>query len=208
MSRILLTTSGTPPQHYIRALKAVGAEPWVAATDTDLDAFDGLILCGGGDPDPALFGQKNQGSYGISRERDQLELSCIHQFLKAKKPILGICRGNQMLNVAFGGSLIQHLPNAENHIAPGRDVFHEVRTDGLLKRLYGRKLRANSSHHQGIGRVGHGLQVLAVAQDGVIEALAHERLPVLGVQFHPERMENGLPIFDLFLKNCRISANA
>lgn len=208
MKRILLTTSVSPPSHYVRALKAVGAEPWVAAADTDLEAFDGLILCGGGDPEPALFGQKNQGSYGISRERDQLELSCIHHFLKAKKPILGICRGNQMLNIAFGGSLIQHLPNAENHIAPGTDVFHDIRTDGLLKKLYGRKLRTNSSHHQGIGRVGRGLQVLGVAPDGVVEALGHEYLPVLGVQFHPERMENGLPIFELFLKNCELTAKA
>ncbi len=208
MKRILLTTSVSPPSHYIRALKALGAEPWVAAADTDLEAFDGLILCGGGDPEPALFGQKNQGSYGISRERDQLELSCIHHFLKAKKPILGICRGNQMLNIAFGGSLIQHLPNAENHIAPGTDVFHDIRTDGLLKKLYGRKLRTNSSHHQGIGRVGRGLQVLGVAPDGVVEALGHEYLPVLGVQFHPERMENGLPIFELFLKNCELTAKA
>ena len=208
MKRILLTTSASPPSHYIRALKAVGAEPWVAAADTDLEAFDGLILCGGGDPEPALFGQKNQGSYGISRERDRLELSCIHHFLKAKKPILGICRGNQMLNVAFGGSLIQHLPNAMNHIAPGEDVFHDVRTDGLLKKLYGRKLRTNSSHHQGIGRVGRGLKVLGVAPDGVVEALGHEYLPVLGVQFHPERMENGLPIFEQFLKNCELTAKA
>ena len=202
MKKILLTTSGQPPAHYVRALKAVGAEPWVAATDVDLNAFDGLILCGGGDPEPALFGQKNQGSYGISRERDQLELSCIHHFLKAKKPILGICRGNQMLNIAFGGTLIQHLPNAENHIAPGRDVYHDLQVDGALRKLYGRKLRANSSHHQAIDRIGHGLKVMAVASDGVVECLAHEHLPVLGVQFHPERMENGLPIFELFLKNC------
>lgn len=205
MKRILLTTSGQPPAHYIRALKAVGAEPWIAAADTEPEAFDGLILCGGGDPEPALFGQKNQGSYGISRERDRLELSCIHHFLKDKKPILGICRGNQMLNIAFGGSLIQHLPNAQQHIAPGRDVWHDLRTDGILKRLYGAKLQANSSHHQAVDRVGRGLKVIARSSDGVVEALEHQALPVLGVQFHPERMEKGLAIFELFLKRCRIN---
>lgn len=203
--RILLTAEGQPPTHYIRALKAVGAEPWIAAADTDLEVFDGLILCGGGDPEPVLYGQKNQGSYGISGERDDLELSCIHHFLKAGKPILGICRGNQMINVAFGGDLIQHLPNAQNHIAPGRDVFHEIRTEGTLKKLYGSKLKTNSSHHQGIGRVGRGLKVIARSSDGVVEALEHQALPVLGVQFHPERMENGLAIFELFLKRCRIN---
>lgn len=202
MKKILLTTSDGQPVRYIRALQSLGAEPTVATGETEPDGFDGLVLCGGGDPDPALFGEKNRGSYGISRERDQLELTLIHHFLKAEKPILGICRGNQMLNVAFGGSLVQHLPTANHHIAPGQDLFHEIRTDGLLKKLYGRKMRTNSSHHQGIGRVGRGLKVLAVAQDGVVEALTHERLPVLGVQFHPERMENGLPIFDVFLKHC------
>ena len=202
MKKILLTTSGQPPVHYMRALKAVGAEPWVAASDMDLDAFDGLILCGGGDPEPALYGQKNQGSYGISRERDQLELSCIHHFLKSKRPILGICRGNQMLNVAFGGSLIQHLPTAQNHIAPGEDLYHNLLVEGVLKSLYGSRLYANSSHHQGLGRIGRGLKVMAVAPDGVAEGIMHETLPVWGVQFHPERMENGLPIFELFLRSC------
>ena len=202
MKKILLTAGEKVPVHYLRALKALGAEGVQATPDSPLDEFDGLILCGGGDPDPALFGQKNQGSYGICRERDQLELSCIHYFLKKERPILGICRGNQILNVAFGGTLVQHLPTANEHIAPGADLYHEIRTDGLLKKLYGRKIQVNSSHHQGIGRVGRGLRVLAVAPDGVVEALTHERLPVLGVQFHPERMENGLPIFDVFLKHC------
>lgn len=202
MKKILLTASGNPPAGYIRALKQLGAEPIAATAESDPAQFDGLLLCGGGDPDPELFGEKNQGSYGISRERDQLELSCIHSFLKAEKPILGICRGNQILNIAFGGTLVQHLPTANHHLAPGQDLFHEIRTDGILKKLYGRKTTVNSSHHQGVGKVGRGLKVIAVADDGVVEALVHERLPVLGVQFHPERMENGLPVFESFLKLC------
>lgn len=202
MKKILLTAGDHLPAGYLRALQRLGAEPVLATPETDLAQFDGLLLCGGGDPEPALFGEKNQGSYGISRERDQLELSCIHAFLKAEKPILGICRGNQMLNIAFGGTLVQHLPTAEHHLAPGRDVFHEIRTDGILRKLYGRRLMANSSHHQGLGKIGRGMKVLAVAEDGVVEAIGHERLPVLGVQFHPERMEHGAPIFETFLKHC------
>lgn len=202
MKKILLTSGGKVPMGYLKALQELGAEAVAAEAGTDPAEFDGLLLCGGGDPDPALFGEKNQGSYGISRERDQLELSCVHSFLKAEKPILGICRGNQMLNVAFGGTLVQHLPTANEHIAPGQDLFHEIRTDGLLKKLYGRKATVNSSHHQGIGKVGRGLRVIAVAPDGVVEGVVHERLPVLGVQFHPERMENGLPVFESFLKLC------
>jgi putative glutamine amidotransferase len=199
MKKILLTAGENPPVHYIRVLQGLGAEPIVATPQTDPAEFHGLVLCGGGDPDPALFGEKNQGSYGITRERDQLELSCIHAFLTAKKPVLGICRGNQILNVAFGGTLIQHLPSANNHIAPGKDLYHTIHTDGLLRRLYGRKMQANSSHHQGIGKLGRGLRVMAVATDGVIEAVGHERLPVVGVQFHPERMENGTALFKAVL---------
>ncbi|MBQ8893777.1 MAG: gamma-glutamyl-gamma-aminobutyrate hydrolase family protein [Clostridia bacterium] len=201
MKKILLTAGEGMPVNYMKALQRLGAEGAVAV-EPDAAGFDGLLLCGGGDPDPALFGEKNEGSFGISRERDQLELSCIHLFLKAGKPILGICRGNQILNVAFGGSLVQHLPTANEHLAPGKDLFHEIRTDGLLRKLYGKRVTVNSRHHQGIGKVGRGLKVIGVAPDGVVEAVAHERLPVLGVQFHPERMENGLPVLESFLKLC------
>lgn len=201
MKKILLTAE-VPPVRYLRALQRLGASGTVATAETDPAAFDGLLLCGGGDPDPALFGEKNQGSYAISRERDRLELSCVHSFLQAQKPILGICRGNQLLNIAFGGSLIQHLPTAENHIAPGAECFHEIRTEGFLKRIYGPRALVNSSHHQGLGRIGRGLRVVAAAPDGVAEGLEHERLPVFGVQFHPERMESGLPVLESFLKLC------
>lgn len=199
MKKILLTAGENMPTNYIRALQKLGAEPIIASEHTDPTEFDGLLLCGGGDPDPTLFGEKNQGSYGISTERDQTELTCIHAFLTAEKPILGICRGNQILNVAFGGTLIQHLPTANNHIAPGQDLYHTIHTDGLLRRFYGRKMQVNSSHHQGIGKLGRGLEVMAVATDGVIEAVVHRRLPVVGVQFHPERMENGLPLIKAVL---------
>ncbi|MBQ7034180.1 MAG: gamma-glutamyl-gamma-aminobutyrate hydrolase family protein [Clostridia bacterium] len=134
--------------------------------------------------------------------RDRLELSCIHSFLKANKPILGICRGMQMLNVAFGGTLTQHLPTAHLHLAPGEEIFHGVRTEGFMKKLYGRNLTVNSSHHQGVDRIGRGLIPAAWASDGVVEAFYHERLPIIGVQFHPERMERGDAIFALFLKSC------
>lgn len=199
MKKILLTAGENMPTNYIRAIQKLGAEPIIASEHTDPTEFDGLLLCGGGDPDPTLFGEKNQGSYGISTERDQTELTCIHAFLTAEKPILGICRGNQILNVAFGGTLIQHLPTANNHIAPGQDLYHTIHTDGLLRRFYGRKMQVNSSHHQGIGKLGRGLEVMAVATDGVIEAVVHRRLPVVGVQFHPERMENGLPLIKAVL---------
>ena len=202
MKKILLTAGSTLPANYIAALQRLGARPVVAEGAVDAADFDGLVLCGGGDPDPALYGQKNQGSYGIKPMRARQELSCIHSFLKGQKPILGICRGMQLLNVAFGGSLCQHLPNAQLHLAPGEEVFHPLQTDGFIKKLYGRRLNANSSHHQGVDRLGRGLIPAAWAEDGLVEAFFHQRLPVLGVQFHPERMEEGEKLFDLFLQSC------
>lgn len=202
MKKILLTAGKGLPATYIQALQQLGAQAVVAEGDLSAEDFDGLVLCGGGDPDPALYGEKNQGSYGIRPMRDRQELSCIHSFLKAQKPILGICRGMQLLNVAFGGSLHQHLQNAQLHLAPGEELFHPLQTDGVIKKLYGRRLQANSSHHQGVARLGRGLVPAAWAEDGLVEAFSHQRLPVLGVQFHPERMEEGQKLFDLFLKSC------
>lgn len=200
MKKILLTAGSKLPAAYIQALKEAGAQAVLAGEKMPEGDFDGLLLCGGGDPDPALYGQKNQGSFAIDPARDQLELSCIHSFLKEKKPILGICRGMQILNIAFGGSLCQHLPTAALHLAQGAEVFHPLALSGGLKKLYGKTLSVNSSHHQGVERLGRGLLPLAQAEDGLIEAFCHESLPVLGVQFHPERMVDGGKIFDWFLR--------
>lgn len=202
MKRILLTAGKKLPAPYISALQELGAQAVVAEGNPNAEEFDGLMLCGGGDPDPALFGQKNKGSYGIDPVRDRQELACIHSFLKAQKPILGICRGMQLLNVAFGGSLHQHLQTARIHLAPGEEVFHPLQTEGFMKKLYGRRCIVNSSHHQGVDRLGRGLIAVARSEDGLVEALLHQRLPVLGVQFHPERMEEGKKLLELFLHSC------
>ncbi len=202
MKQILLTAGTAKPIHYINALEKAGATTVLAKAGMDFSAFDGLLLCGGGDVNPVLYEQKNQGSYGISEERDNLDLACIHAFVLARKPILGICRGIQVLNVAFGGTLIQHLMVADNHIAPGYDLTHEVKATDILQQIYGRSFTANSSHHQGVGRVGRGLTPVAFSNDGVVEGLVHDYLPILGVQFHPERMEGGAPVFTHFLSLC------
>ena len=202
MKRILLLAGKKLPVTYIKVLQDLGASTQVAQKELTAEGFDGLVLCGGGDPDPVLYGQANRGSYGIEPMRDRQELACIHSFLKAQKPILGICRGMQILNITFGGTLTQHLPTAQLHQGAGEELWHDLRTDGYLRKLYGRNFSANSSHHQGIDRLGRGLRPAARAPDGLIEAFWHERAAVLGVQFHPERMEDGDKIFEVFLQSC------
>lgn len=200
MRKILLSAGETEPVRYLAALQKAGGDGIKWKEGMSPFAFDGLILCGGGDPEPALFGEENNGSFGISTMRDRQDLWLIHQFLREEKPILGICRGHQILNVAFGGSLFQHLPTVNDHMGLGGDLWHEIRADGFLKKLYGRKLTVNSCHHQGLDRIGRGFSPIAFAADGVAEAIEHNRLPVYGVQFHPERMPDGHRLFEWFLQ--------
>ncbi len=199
----ILLTAQKPPKNYIAALTALGATSTLASASSFAAECDGLLLCGGGDVDPALYNQPLCGSHTLSRERDALELNCIHRFLKAEKPILGICRGMQMLNVAFGGSLIQHLPTTHLHQSAEGDLTHPIHAEGILRKIYGARPIVNSNHHQAVDRLGRGLQAVGITEDGVVEAIVHDRLPILGVQFHPERMQNGAPIFKLFLSACK-----
>ncbi len=196
--------------NYIAALEAVGVEPVVTLDVERAADCAGLLLPGGGDMDPALFGQEDQGSQDIDRALDDIQLEVLDRFVRAGKPVLGICRGHQVLNVYFGGGLIQDLPTAASHIArPGADSVHRVRIlpGTVLNGLYGPETAVNSAHHQGTAPMGRDLRAAAFAPDGVVEALEHVRLPVLGVQFHPERMAfaharpdtaDGAPIFGWF----------
>ena len=202
MKRILLTIGSGDPSNYCRALKAAGLEAVVAEKVQNPEDFAGLLLGGGGDLDPSLYGEKNKGSRSVSAQRDALDLGCLHRFLLARKPILGICRGMQVINVAFGGSLIQHLPSAHRHIGDQGDLYHKIQAAPPLEALYGSSFLANSCHHQAINRLGHGLLPIAFSQDGCPEGLRHQSLPVIGLQFHPERMENGGPIFSYFAALC------
>lgn len=155
-----------------------------------LSSYDKLLLPGGGDMDPSWFGQKDQGSHLWDRQLDRAQFSLLHAFVLARKPILGICRGMQLLNVYFGGDLIQELPSSRTHRFQEQDQIHPVRSKepSLLFRLYGPSCLVNSAHHQGCGRIGAELAVSQTAPDGVIEALEHQTRPnLLGVQWHPER---------------------
>ena len=151
----------------------------------------GLLLCGGGDIAPCFYGQVSRGSYPPDELRDQAEWKLIDYYLQRNRPILGICRGMQMLNVALGGTILQHLPKERWQLHQGeQDVYHSMSCskDGILFRFFDRHGTVNSAHHQVLDTVSDELKVIAWAQDESIEAVQGRDLPVLGVQFHPERM--------------------
>ena len=155
------------------------------------DTWDGLLLPGGGDLHPRHFGQPLLDCRGLEEDRDRQELELVTRFLLRERPILGICRGMQVLNVALGGSLLQHVPL---HSGPkGADGLHPVRTrrDSFLGRLYGQRFTVNTAHHQAVDRPGAGVRIVQRAEDGTAEALEHRRLPVWAVQWHPERLREG-----------------
>lgn len=181
--------------------------------------YDGLVLPGGGDIAPALFGAVNQGSRDIDEQLDCLQLRTLAAFIQAEKPVLGICKGLQIINVHFGGTILQDLPEHSQlvhaYVSPKEstlsrkdmqqeaptpcgipiirkngDKIHPTKAAGgtFPERLYGNAPITNSAHHQGVGTVGDGLLVAQYSHDFVIEAMYHEQLPILGVQWHPERM--------------------
>ena len=210
---ILLSTNGGNEANYLAALLAAGGRGEARYLPSPDLSYDGLLLTGGGDMDPALFGQEDRGSRDIDRDRDRAELALLDAFCGAGKPVLAICRGLQVVNVWAGGDLIQDLCPAllPRHRQARGDQVHRIWAGKgtLLHRLYGPSFPVNSSHHQAVGRLGRGLRAAGWARDGVVESLEHDRLPLICVQFHPERMTgplarrdtvNGGDIFRAFLE--------
>ncbi len=213
--KILLSTGGGDAANYLAAVEAAGGAGEARYLPAPDLSYDGLILVGGDDMDPALFGQGNTASRGIDRARDEAELVLLNVFCAAGRPVLAICRGHQVVNVWLGGDLIQNLSPelVLFHQREEGDQVHPVRAaeGSLLRRLYGPVFPVNSSHHQGLGRLGRGLRVTAWSEGGVMEAVEHESLPLISVQFHPERMTGALSrpdtvdggkIFRSFLELC------
>ena len=178
--------------NYFGTLRALGALPVPAGADVRPGDFAGLLLPGGGDIDPARYGRANTASRGVDPALDELQLGALDAFVRAGTPVFGICRGHQLVNVYFGGTLIQHIPQAMAHswTESGEDRAHDsvAKPGSALERLYGRAFWVNSAHHQAVERLGEGLRAIQESTDGVIEAMIHGSLPVFSVQWHPERM--------------------
>ncbi|MBO5293373.1 MAG: gamma-glutamyl-gamma-aminobutyrate hydrolase family protein [Lachnospiraceae bacterium] len=203
--KILIAGYPVQTKNYCSAILQAGAQPILCDAGSDCDAISdcgaisdcsaisncaALLLPGGGDIDPALFGDTNQGSRNIDRTLDLFQLALLDRFVKSGKPVLGICKGMQLINVYFGGSIVQDLPTASVHAWDNGDKLHPVFTkqNSFLSTLYGNEILVNSAHHQGIGTPGKGLRIIQTARDGVAEAFLHTALPIYAVQWHPERL--------------------
>lgn len=190
MQKILIAGNEKDVKNYIEVLKYLGTEPVVCLRPESVYSFDGLILPGGGDICPSYFDQPVIDTRKPDPDLDRLQFHILYQFLHTHKPILGICKGMQLINVFFGGDIKQHVDSEDLHQWNGADQWHETKVtkNSLLDKLYGTEFEVNSAHHQSIGVVGHDLEIIQNSVDGIPEAIIHNHLPILGVQWHPERM--------------------
>ncbi len=212
-------------QDYVRSVEQSGAVPVVLPPVSPedvpalLDRLDGILLSGGVDVDPALYGQEPHPRLGrVNRRRDDFEIALVREALRRDVPILGICRGHQLLNVATGGTLVQDIASLverhAEHDAKGprwrRAHRVDVTAPSRLREILGEDaLSVNSIHHQAVDRVGDGLVVSArCPEDGVVEGLERPASRfVVAVQWHPEsfwnRADSFQRLFDAHAEACR-----
>ena len=198
---------------YRKAMEAAGAEPIELPPGTpSLPDVDGLLLPGGWDVDPAFYGETKDEKVGpIDRELDETELRLFKQAREKEIPVLGICRGQQVINVALGGSLVQHLEDHDvrgfgrSHLAhtievidPGSELGHAAGEH---------KIRVNSLHHQAIRRLAPGLHQTAKGEDGTVEGVESDDGLIVAVQCHPEELTTDLPwarrLFERFVARAK-----
>jgi putative glutamine amidotransferase len=213
------------PELYVEALSRAGATtvllPQTEGLESEavLDSFSGLLLVGGGDIDPRAYGAERHGAlYGVDARRDTTEMALIRTADQIGLPTLAICRGPQVMNVAFGGTLHQHLPDLPGlleHGAPagGRPTSHDVKiaeSSRLAAAVGENDLVCESHHHQGLDLLGEGLVAVGWTGDGLVEAVERERGWMVGVQWHPERTAASdraqQAIFDAFVEEVRSRA--
>jgi putative glutamine amidotransferase len=191
------------PLAYVDAIEAAGGRPLIVppspdAVEETLDALDALLFSGGADLDPASYGaEAHPTTNDVRPERDSAELALLEAALARDMPVLAVCRGSQVLNVARGGDLVQHLPEVVGHEghkqSPGVFADHDVEVlpDTKLHGVIGDHAPVKSHHHQGYGQLGAGLRESARADDGTVEAIEDpSRRFALGVLWHPEEGED------------------
>ncbi len=203
------------PLAYVDAIERAGGRALVIPPAEDdieetLDALDGIVFSGGADVDPARYGaEAHPETDSPQARRDAGEMALLHAALERDMPTLAICRGFQLLNVARGGDLVQHLPEAMGHDVhkqvPGEFAVHpiEVKEGSRLEAIVGSTSDVTSHHHQAPGRVGDGLVECAWAADGTLEAVEDPSLRfAVGVQWHPEAGEDAA-LFEALVEQAR-----
>jgi len=203
------------PMQYVRAIERAGGRPVLVPPSSEgiaetLDSVDGLVFSGGSDLDPETYDQElHPETRDVVPERDRGELVLLEAALERDLPVLAICRGSQILNVARGGDLVQHLPEVvgdEKHKhAPGEFSDHDValEPETRLAKMLGDRAPVKSHHHQGFGRLGEGLRETARADDGTLEAVEDpSKRFALGVLWHPEAGEDA-QLFEALVEEAR-----
>ena len=200
MKKILIFTNKTPDktEQYVDALETVGLVAERGYTETNFDDYDGLLVPGGVDVDPYFYGEENYASKNIDHEFDKESLKCIEAFEKLNKPIIGICRGQQLLNVYFKGSLVQDIKN-HGLKEDERHIVH-FENNSVWSKIYGENTKTNSRHHQCVKMLAKDLVAIGKSDDGIIEAVQHKSKPIIAVQWHPEKMLNdgGIEVFKYY----------
>ena len=193
-------------------MEAAGAEAVVLAAGTaKLGSVDGLLLPGGWDVDPALYGEEQDTAVGpIDPELDRTEVELFRQARATGLPVLGICRGQQVINVALGGSLFQHIDDHDQRALGRAHLAHRVAVDPAseLARAAGETtLEVNSLHHQAVRSLAPGLRTTARGDDGTVEGIESDDGLVVAVQCHPEELAGDLPwarsLFERFVSRAR-----
>jgi putative glutamine amidotransferase len=208
-------TAALVPLSYVRSVERVGGRALVVPPSEDaieetLDRLDGLLLSGGSDVDPELYGaEAHEATIGMRPDRDRAEMVLLSAALEKDLPVLAVCRGSQVMNVALGGDLEQHVPDRVGHDGhrevAGAFSEHavEVVPGTCLAPLIGDRVTVKSHHHQGYGRLGAGLIEAAHAEDGTVEAIEDpSRRFALGVLWHPEEGDD-LRLFEQLVEQAR-----
>jgi putative glutamine amidotransferase len=203
------------PTKYVRAVERAGGRPLVippsdGSVEETLDVIHGLVFSGGGDIDPDAYGaEAHDETRGVNEKRDEAELALLQAALERDIPMLAVCRGSQILNVALGGDLVQHLPEHVGHDrhlhTPGEFADHDVRVDPGTRvgAILSDRAPVKSHHHQAFGRLGGRLREAAWADDGTLEAIEDptHRFAV-GVLWHPEEGDD-LALFEALVEEAR-----
>ncbi len=211
------------PANYCNAIIKAGGLPVISAladAGEYADLADGIVFTGSNcDVSPSLYGQENRKSELCSDALDEMELKLFNAFSARNKPILGICRGIQIINVALGGTLFQDIPDevpaltVHDKVYKGQTQFHAVKAKegSILHQLFGAEFITNSYHHQAVKDCGNGLIPTVITEEGIIEAVEHESKPIFAVQWHPERtigqeqldLPDMTPLFQHFVDLCK-----